>query len=93
MTLRDAGQGPGDAAPADPPGEVAPQDASARIVVTNGGLPDAAELAALVVALWPAHPVDADTGPSPWRHAALLEAAGRPRIPSPGELAIAREQR
>jgi hypothetical protein len=62
---------------------------SPRLVVTGGGEPDPAQLAALVVALTPLQTPPPEPGPPAWRHAALLEGAGGPAILTPGDLDVA----
>lgn len=60
-----------------------------RIVITGGGGPDPAQLAALVVALTPQPGAPPETGPPAWRHAALLEGVGGPAILAPADLEVA----
>lgn len=62
---------------------------SPRIAITGGGEPDAAQLAAIVVALTPQPGAPQETGPPAWRHAALLEGVGGPAILAPADLDVA----
>lgn len=66
------------------------QDPAARIEVVGGGVPSAAELAALTVALTPlggADPDGAEVREAPaWARAALLEGIGHRRPSRPSDL-------
>jgi len=60
-----------------------------RVLITGGGQPDAAQLAALVVALTPGRSDPPETGPPAWRRAAMLEGVGGSAILSPADLEVA----
>ena len=65
--------------------------ATARVVVTRGGEPDALELAALALALTPGSPAAAPAGagaPPAWAQAALLAGAGGPVAVRPADLEV-----
>jgi hypothetical protein len=64
-----------------------------RMVITGGGRPDAAQLAALVVALTPGRSSPPGTGPPAWRRAALLEGIGGATNLSPGDLEVSSPRR
>ena len=60
-----------------------------RVLITGGGQPDAAELAALIVALTPGRSGPPGTGPPAWRRAAMLEGVGGAAILSSADLEVA----
>jgi hypothetical protein len=68
-------------------GSEAPDRTGSRIVVTGGGEPDPAQLAALVVALTPSSGGTPDPGLPAWRRAALIEGVGGASMLAPSDLA------